>query len=213
MIYFVQITGNQTARALHELNDKQFYVLFTSYVAVYSTKGNLVNIFGNGDLCDACSITVNSQGQWSTMTNNEIGHFSDAISVMHVSSMDLRWTLLLPNFLTYTQCQPCSTALGKFLLLVFMAKAAKKNCQTSIEKPYLAFDCKYVSWSLSLSKVCHPATANACSRSPRGNLWYPAVRTRVPHTPGGNCWQGLNYEYIHTLTGNWQNERTNIFLN
>jgi len=28
-----------------------------------------------------------------------------------------------------------------------MAKVAKKTCQMSKEKAYLAFDCKYVSWS------------------------------------------------------------------
>ena len=60
--------------------------------------------------------------------------------------MDFRSTLLLPNFWTLPQRQPCSLAQGIFPLLVFMAKVAKKNCQTSIEKVYLAFDCKYVSW-------------------------------------------------------------------
>jgi len=30
-----------------------------------------------------------------------------------------------------------------------MAMVTNENCQTSIEKPYLAFDCKYVSWSLT----------------------------------------------------------------
>jgi len=101
-----------------------------------------------------------------------------------------RSTLLLPNFLTYPQCQPCSIALGKFLLLVFMAKVGKKTCQTSKEKAYLAFDCKYVSWSLPLSKLWHPAPPNECTRSPRGNLWHPAVATGVC-IPGSNCWHGI----------------------
>ena len=56
-----------------------------------------------------------------------MGHFGDAVSAMDVSAMDFRSRLLL-NFWTYAQCQPCSIALGKFLLLVvvFMAKVAKK---------------------------------------------------------------------------------------
>ena len=107
-----------------------------------------------------------------------MGHFGDAVfgdadSAMNVWAMDFRWTLLFPNFLTYTQCQPCSVTLGKFLLLAFMAKVAKNIRQTSIEKVCLAFDCKYVSWSLPLSKLCHPTTPNACSCSPRGNLMAP----------------------------------------
>jgi len=68
--------------------------------------------------------------------------FGDVVSVMDVSAMDFRSTLLLPNFWTCPQCQPCSIALGKFLLLVFMAKVAKKTCQTSKEK---------LTWHLSLS--------------------------------------------------------------
>jgi len=77
-------------------------------------------------------------------------HFGDAssaiaLSAMDVSPMDFRCMLLLPNFLHYPQCQPCSIALGKFLLLVFMTKVAKKICQTPIEKAYLAFDSKDVS--------------------------------------------------------------------
>jgi len=71
-----------------------------------------------------------------------------------------------------------------------MAKVAKKTFQTSKEKAYLAYDCMHVSCSLPLSKLWHPAPPNACSRSPRSNLWYPAVRTGV-RTPGGNCWQGI----------------------
>jgi len=95
---------------------------------------------------------------------------------MDISAMDFRSTLLLPNFSTYPQChQPCSIALGKFLLLVIVAKVAKKTCQTSKEKAYLAFDCKYVSWSLHLSKLWHSAPPNAYSRSLRGNLWWEAT--------------------------------------
>jgi len=45
----------------------------------------------------------------------------------------------------WQQCQPCSIALGKFILLVFMTKVAKKACQMSKEKACLAFDCKYMS--------------------------------------------------------------------
>ena len=72
-----------------------------------------------------------------------MGHFGDA-----VSTMDFRSTLLLPNFWSYPQWQPCSIALGKFLPLVFHGPK---------EKAFLAFDCKYVSWSLPLSKLWHPA--------------------------------------------------------
>jgi len=82
--------------------------------------------------------------------------------------------------------------------MVFMTKVVKKICQTSIEKAYLAFDCKDVGWSLPLSKLCHPTTPNACLRSPRGNLWHRAVSTRV-RTPGSNCWQGLKVRiYAYT---------------
>jgi len=56
-----------------------------------------------------------------------------------------------------------------------MAKVIKKTCQTSIEKDYLAFYCKYVSWILPLSNLCHPAPPNASSRSPGGNLWHPLL--------------------------------------
>jgi len=51
--------------------------------------------------------------------------------------------VIASKFLTYTHCQPCRIALGKFLPFVFMAKVAKNICQTSTEKVYLAFDCKY----------------------------------------------------------------------
>jgi len=117
-------------------------------------------------------------------------HFGDAVSAMDVSAMDFRSTLLLPKFWTYTQCQPCSIALGKFLLLVFMAKVAKETCPTSKEKVYLAFDCKYASWRLPLSKLWYRPPPNACTRSPRGNLWHPAAATGV-RTPGSNCRQGI----------------------
>ena len=82
-----------------------------------------------------------------------------------------------------------------------MAKVAKKICQTSIEKAYLEFDCKYLSWCLPLSKLWHPAPPNTCSRSPRGNLWHPAVRTEV-RTPGGNCWKviGSTNIFVHRKT-------------
>jgi len=141
------------------------------------------------------------------------GHFGDAVSAMDVSALDGRSTLLLPNFWTYPQCQPCWIALGIFRLMVFMLKVAKKTCQTSKEKAYLPFDCKYVIWSLPLIKLWHSAPPNACSRSLRGNLWHPAVGTGV-RTPGGNCWQGIwKYKYIRTPTGNRQKERTNILLN
>jgi len=99
------------------------------------------------------------------------------VSAMDVSAMDFRSTLLLPNFRTYPQCQSCSIVLGKFIMLVFTAKVAKKTCQTSKEKAYLAFDCKYVSCSLPSSKLWHPAPPNVFTRSPRGNLWHPAVGT------------------------------------
>ena len=137
-----------------------------------------------------------------------MGHFGDAVSAMDVSVMDFRLTLLLPNFWTYPRCQPCSIALGKFLLLVFMTKVAKKTCQTSKEKAYLAFDCKYVSWSLPLSKLQHPAPPNACTRSPRGNLWYPAVGSGV-RTPGSICWQGIGS--IDSYIDRQQTERKNEY--
>ena len=124
--------------------------------------------------------------------------------------MNFRSTLLLPNFQTYTQCQPSSIAVGKFLLLVFMAMVAKKICQMFTEKAYLAFDCKYVSWSLPLSKLGHLSPPSACSLSSRGNLWHPAVRTGV-RTPGSNCWQGIGSKNIPT--GNRQKVLLNYLWN
>jgi len=131
-----------------------------------------------------------------------------ALSAMDVSAMDFRSTLFLPNFWTYPPCQPCSIALGKFLLLVFMAKVAKKTCQTSKEKAHLAFDCEYVTWSLPLSKLWHPAPPNACTLSPRGNLWHPAVGTGV-RTPGSNCWQGIGStnRFVHRQATDGKKER------
>jgi len=41
----------------------------------------------------------------------------------------------------------------KPLILVTLAKMAKTNCHTSIEKRYSAFDCKYVNWSLPVSNL------------------------------------------------------------
>jgi len=62
--------------------------------------------------------------------------------------------------------------------------------KVAIEKAYLAFGCKYVSWSLPLIKLWHPAPPKACSRSPRGNLWHLAARTGG-RAPGVNCWSGI----------------------
>jgi len=89
-----------------------------------------------------------------------------------------------------------------------MAKVTKKACQTSKEKAYLAFDssmwvgvCLWATW--------HPAPPNACTLSPRGNIWHPAAGTGV-RTPGSNCWQGIGgtNRFVHP-----QKERTNILLN
>jgi len=120
-----------------------------------------------------------------------MGYFGDAVSAMDVSAMDLRSTLLLPNFWTYTQCQAYSIDLRKFLLLIFLAKVAENICRTSIETSIGLFCIwLYVSWTSPLSKLWHHAQPNACSRSPRSNLWHPAVRTGV-RPPGGNCWQRI----------------------
>jgi len=87
-----------------------------------------------------------------------------------------------------------------------MAKVSKKTCQTSIENTYLELDCKYVSWSLPLSKLWHPAPPNACTRSPRGNFWHPAVGTEV-RTPGSNCWQRMEVR-IHRQPTERENKYT-----
>jgi len=89
----------------------------------------------------------------------------------------------------------------------------KKNCQTSVEKAYLAFDCTYVSWSLPLSKLWHPAEANGISRSPGFNVWHPTVKTEV-RTPGDTAGMGLEVQiYIRSPIGKRWQESTTILLN
>jgi len=68
-----------------------------------------------------------------------------------------------------------------------MAKVADKTCQTSTEKVYLAFDCKL---DFAFEQSLASRSAKRVTRSPRSNLWHPAVRTGA-RTPGGNCWQRI----------------------
>jgi len=52
-----------------------------------------------------------------------MGYFGDGLYINVIASQFLN-----------LQCQAYSVALGKFLLLAFMAKVAKNSCQTTIEK-------------------------------------------------------------------------------
>jgi len=91
---------------------------------------------------------------------------------------------------------------------------AKKNCQMSLKKAYLAFDYKHVIWSLPLSNLWHPALPNTSSCSAGGNLWHLDVQTGV-RTLGGRCWDGIGtwkYKYIRPLVGNRWQESINIFV-
>ena len=145
-----------------------------------------------------------------------MGHFGDAVSATQVQRRrfgdgrfadGLQVDVIASKFFdlhTVSTLLNCSRKIST--VSIFMATVTKKIFQTSTEKACLAFDCKYMSWSLPLRKLCHLVTPNACSRSPRGNLWPSAIRTRL--LVGKN----LLVKFGST-TGSRQNERTNVLLN
>jgi len=96
--------------------------------------------------------------------------FGDGLRIGVVASKFLN----LPTVLTLLNCSRKTFTVG-----IHGQVGQLQSCQVSIEKAYFAFDCKYVSWSLSLSKLWHPVSPNGSSRSPGCNLWRPAVRTGV----------------------------------
>jgi len=73
--------------------------------------------------------------------------------------------------------------------MVFRTKVAKKNCQTSIEKAYLAFICNY-----ELEFAFEQPLASLSARSKFAFAWIqslaPAVGTDG-RTLGCNCWHGM----------------------
>jgi len=93
-----------------------------------------------------------------------------------------------------------------------MAKVAKNICQTSTEKAqaYLAFDFKYVSWSLLLSKLWHPVPPKAFRVRPEAISGTPLLEQEFALREA-TVGKGLEVR-IYSYTDRQPTERNNDML-
>ena len=125
--------------------------------------------------------------------------FGDAVSKMDVSTialsaMDFRSTLFLPNFWTYPPCQPCSIALGKFLLLVFIGQGGQENLSDVQRKSSLGIWL----WVCDLEFVFEQTLA---SRSAKRVYAFAQRQSLAPR-----CWNRSSHSGKQLLARDWKYE-------